>query len=110
MNVKSTKSGNAVVISVEGRMDAASTPEFERACAEWIQQGEKKLVIDLAGLQFISSAGLRGVLTAGKKLKDGGGGLSLCGLSGVVKQVFEISGFATLFPVFDSREAALKAT
>ena len=89
-------------------MDAVSCPDFEKACQRLIQAGEKLLVIDLGALVYISSAGLRSILAVGKRLKDTGGSLRVCGLGGGVKQVFEATGFTSIFPVFDSVDAAVK--
>jgi len=108
MDIRSNKEANAVFINVGGRMDAVTTPEFEKACDEWIQKGDKKLVINLERLDYISSAGLRGILSVGKKVKGDGGALVLCSLAGVVKQVFEVSGFSSIFPICDTPASALK--
>ena len=66
-------------------------------------------VIDLAGVDYVSSAGLRVILLAGKRLKAGGGRLALAGLRDNVREVFEMSGFLTLFPVLPTVDAALVA-
>lgn len=65
--------------------------------------------MDLSGVEYISSAGLRSLLVLGKRIKAKGGTLLLVGLQGMVKEVFDISGFAALFPVHASHEEALEA-
>ena len=106
MKLNVSKSGTAAVITVEDRMDAQSSPEFEKACNRLIEDGEKWLVVDLGGLVYISSAGLRSILATGKRLKESGGSLRVCRLGGMVKQVFDTAGFSSIFPVFDSVDAA----
>lgn len=96
-----------MVVKVVGRMDATSAPQFEEECAKWIEQGEKNLVVDMGGLEYISSAGLRSILATGKKLKGSGGVLVFGNMQGMVKEVFDISGFTSIFPVYDTLEAAL---
>ncbi len=90
-------------------MDAVTAPEFEQECDRWIDQGSNDLVVDLSGLEYISSAGLRVILGVGKKVKSNQGSLIFGGMSGMVKEVFEISGFSSIFPVHDSLESALAA-
>jgi len=97
------------VLIVTGRMDNVTSPEFEAACEKILQQNAKVLVLDFSGLSYISSAGLRGVLSVGKKFKSSGGRILICGLNKMVKDVFQISGFSGIFPIFDNREAALAA-
>jgi anti-anti-sigma factor len=107
MKIEAARMEKAVVIKVSGRMDAVTAPEFEQACDQWIQGDQKNLVLDLGALDYISSAGLRSVLSTGKKVKAVGGKLLLCSLSGMVKEVFEISGFASIFPLYETAESAL---
>jgi anti-anti-sigma factor len=109
MECVSQKQGQTITIKVTGRMDAVTAPGFEKACAEWIDRGEKDLAVDLSGLEYISSAGLRAILGTGKTLKTRGGSLIFGGMSPMVREVFEISGFAAIFPVYDSLESALAA-
>ena len=76
-------------------------------CAACLEAGDKRLVVDLAGLEYISSAGLRSILASAKKLKAQGGDLAFCALSGIVAEVFAVSGFAKLLPVFATRAEAV---
>jgi anti-sigma B factor antagonist len=110
MEFKGEKIGAFLVLVVSGRMDTLTAPEFEAETAKWIAAGEKRMVLDLSQLAYISSAGLRSILAAAKQLKAGGGDLAFCGLSGLVAEVFTVSGFVKLLPVFASREAALART
>ncbi len=111
MNIKSTGNEKGfLIVSVEGRMDAVTTPEFEQKLGGWIDEGEIRFIVDLSGLDYISSAGLRGILTSVKRLKAEGGRIVFTALHGTVKEVFEISGFSTIIPIYDSVEAALQDT
>ena len=107
MKLTCSKMGAVSVIKVEDQMDAQSGSEFEKACGSLIPAGEK-VVADFTALTFISSAGLRSVLSVGKRLKQAGGMLSLCGLHGAAKSAFDTTGLTAVFPVFDSAEAAAK--
>ncbi|MBW1734164.1 MAG: STAS domain-containing protein [Deltaproteobacteria bacterium] len=97
-----------LVIGVEGRMDAVTTPEFEQTLGDRIDEGETRLIVDLSALEYISSAGLRGILTGVKKVNAKGGEMIFTGLRDAVREVFEISGFSTIIPTHESVEAALK--
>ncbi|OQY11083.1 MAG: anti-anti-sigma factor [Desulfobacteraceae bacterium 4572_19] len=104
MKISNEQKDSCVLVSVEGRMDAVTAPEFESACIELAEKGDIDLVVNLENLEYISSAGLRSVLTSAKKLKALGGNLRFCGLSGMVEEVFRISGFQSMFtivPTFD---------
>ncbi|MFH1488056.1 MAG: STAS domain-containing protein [Pseudomonadota bacterium] len=105
IDVKTVEKG--IVLSVKGRMDAVSSPDFEKRLEELIGTGPTCFVIDLNDLEYISSAGLRTILASAKKLKGKEGRLILARLKDVVKEVFEISGFSTIIPICDSVESAL---
>jgi len=107
MNIESRKDGNRIVVSVAGRMDAVSAPEFDRKCDEWLGEGLTAFILDFSGLEYISSAGLRSLLVLGKKLSAKKGKLVIASVKDVVKEVFTISGFGAIFTMADSVEAAL---
>ena len=108
MEIISMKKGDAALVNLKGRMDVVTSSAFDQACDKIIQAGDKYLVVDMGGLDYISSAGLRSILGMDKKIKAQGGKLALCNLQGMVKEVFHISGFAAMFPTFDTAEAALE--
>ncbi len=104
MDIDFAEKDDWTIVTVEGRMDTVSAPDFESKIQERIAEGETRLVVDLSRLDYISSAGLRCILVAGKSAAATGGQLCCCGLQGVVKKVFDVSGFTTLFPVHNSLE------
>jgi len=108
MEIETAKEKSTVVFSVKGKIDAVTAPQFEKALASLIVQGENNFLLDLSGLEYISSAGLRGILATAKQLKPKGGNMIFSGLKGPVKDVFNISGFGTIFKIFETREDALK--
>lgn len=107
MEFTQTKQGAFTVLAVSGRMDTITAPQFEAACAKCMEGGDKRLVVDMSALEYISSAGLRSILSAAKKLKAQGGDLAFCALSGIVAEVFAVSGFTKLMPVFPTCQEAL---
>jgi anti-anti-sigma factor len=107
LEIQANDVGKAVVLHIAGRMDAETSVEFETTCEGWINRGAKHLVVDLAGLQYVSSMGLSKFLSVAKALQPKSGSLSLCHLQAVPRQVFEMTRLIQLFPVFDNVEAAL---
>ena len=109
MNIESSLAGGVLVATLKDRMDALTAPEFDTWFSARMQAGETRLVLDLAGLDYISSAGLRSLLAVAKRIKAVGGAVVLCGLRGTVAEVFKMSGFTAIFTVVDSSEEALSA-
>ena len=107
VTIERRKVSDQVVFLVSGRMDAENAPQFEQQCRACIAEGLTGLVVDLGDLAYISSMGLRSFVAVGKTLKDRGGALRICRLSGLVEQVFEITGLVRSLPVYESVEAAL---
>lgn len=103
--------GMVQVLGLQGRLDGANAPELERSLLGALasSQGQTRLLVDLSALDFISSAGLRVLLLAAKQLRAASppGRLLMAGVRGNVREVFEMSGFLTLFPAVDNVEAGL---
>ena len=98
----------AVVLSIHGHFNAAATPEFERIFNQQLDAGERRFVLNMAELIFISSAGLCSILAAAKKIRERDGNMVICALQGEALKVFEISGFAALFSLYPTEATALK--
>jgi anti-anti-sigma factor len=109
MELSKKKEDGILIVSVNGRLDAVSSPDFDRELGQLMDAGETSLVFDLNALDYISSAGLRSFLMIAKKLKIKSGKIALTSLQDIVKQVFEVSGFNQVPPVFDSLEKALSS-
>lgn len=107
MTIEREQVGGKVVLRLSGRMDAENAGKLEPACDACIADGFTRLVIDLEGLAYISSMGLRSFVSVAKKLKDKGGELRVCRLTGLVRQVFEITRLTQVFPLHDTLESAL---
>ncbi|MGB6063324.1 MAG: STAS domain-containing protein [Desulfomonilaceae bacterium] len=98
---------NLLIVSVEGRMDTVSAPEFQQRMEELLDREGKGILMDFEKLEYVSSAGLRSILIAAKKAKSLGGQVSCCSLQDMVRKVFDVSGFTGMLPVYDSLEDAL---
>lgn len=109
MTIDKATRGNAGIVTVDGRMDADASTDFEAACTQLTARGAKHVVADLTALTYISSMGLRAFLAVAKARQEAGGELVLVGLAGFVKQVFDLTRVTSLFRLCDSVEAALEA-
>jgi anti-anti-sigma factor len=107
MEIGEERTAGTLVIAPLGRVDSVSSGELERHVVARLDAGERRLVIDLSGVEYISSAGLRVLLLAAKRLKPPQGALVLCGMGPSVRSVLELAGFMTLFAVEPARAQAL---
>jgi len=98
MQLETRQENGWTVVRVEGRLDTQNAGDFEARCAELVDGGATGMVLDHSGLVYVSSAGLRGVLTTAKRARAAGGELAVAALSGVTKEVFSISGFDAILP------------
>ena len=109
MEIRVTEQDGINILSLSGRMDATTTPEFESTGRALLAEGKTQLVVDMADLEYISSAGLRGILGLVKAIKAVSGKLAFCSLQPMAAEVFRISGFNAMLTVRDSREDAIRA-
>ena len=97
------------VVVIVPRLEACTAMETETAINDLIQKGARKLLCDFSQTEFISSAGLRLLLSTAKKLKESGGELILCSLRPFVHEVFEMGGMIRYFRIYDSEDEALNS-
>jgi anti-anti-sigma factor len=93
------------VAVLSGRLDTATSLAAENTLLPLVQNG--MVIADLSEVGYVSSAGLRVLLKATKQARGTGGRFVLCGLRPSVLEVFEISGFDKVMPIFPSRDEAL---
>jgi anti-sigma B factor antagonist len=98
---------HANVIRVTGRVDAGTYAELENKIKEYLDSGHKHLVLELDGIEYLSSAGVRVLISTQKTLKPRGGNLALAQPSARVKDVLQLAGVDVLFPTYDTTVAAL---
>lgn len=97
MNISIVRENDATVLKIEGRLDTTTAPELEKTING---EGEdlKNLVLDFGGVDYISSAGLRVILTAQKKMNIQGS-MELVNVSEAVMDIFEMTGFAEILVI-----------
>lgn len=107
MDIERTQVGTKIVLHVAGRMDAESAVQLEQQCESCISDGVRSLIIDVGDLRYISSMGLRSFVAIAKKLREKGGALQICRVTGLVQQVFEITRLNQVLNLHESVESAL---
>ncbi len=96
------------LIKVSGRLDVTNSESLENEFNELINLDSPKVIADCSGLDYISSSGLRVFLLVLKKISAKKGSFILSGLQANIKQVFDISGFTSLFKLAENNEEAEK--
>jgi anti-sigma B factor antagonist len=109
MEISISESGDVRILSFQGNLDTGTSPEAESQINGLIEAGTQKFLVNFENLDYISSAGLRVLLSTAKKLKPGGGDLKICCLNQTVQEVFDTSGFSTILSVTATEEEALGA-
>ncbi|GFK92511.1 Putative anti-sigma factor antagonist BtrV [Fundidesulfovibrio magnetotacticus] len=102
-----TTTGPVTVLKIDGRLDSGSSKELEDKVMGVVTGGATKVVMDFGGVDYINSSGLRVLLMAFQHLKRGGGMLHLCDIKDYMREVFEISGYNELFPIFPDQAQAV---
>jgi len=109
VEIKTEVINNVTVVGLKGRLDINTHGQLEAELNNLAGKGATKVLVDAGGLEYISSAGLRVLLAAAKNFRKVQGSIGLASLTPTVKQVFEISGFTSIFPIYTSREEAVGA-
>jgi anti-anti-sigma factor len=97
------------IVSVAGRLDGNTAPVFNRFLADHLGEDDLHVVLDVTGLEFISSAGLREFMTLLKRLGKQKARPAICGVGTNVGQAIEIAGFKVLFEHAHDRASAIRA-
>lgn len=97
LQIEKNLENDAAVLALKGRLDTVTAPELERALEE-AMRGCKALTLDFSELDYISSAGLRVLLSAQKHM-NGQGEMKLVGVGNTVMEIFEVTGFAEILTI-----------
>lgn len=108
IDIQVEQEGTVYIVKLSGRLDAASTPLVEKKL-EKLQETSTKLLIDFGGVHYLSSAGMRLLLSTSKKLKAKKGSIAFYGMGPEVMEIIKIAGFDRILPIFAKKDEALKA-
>jgi anti-anti-sigma factor len=112
MELASRRLADTVVLSPTGRIDHASAEGFRAALTPHLAgcaDGQDRVVLDLGAVEYVSSAGLRVLMLAAKQARSQGGTLVVAALAPLVREVFDISRFSLVFPIYPTVRDALAA-
>lgn len=104
MDTQVEEKGEVVVVRLQGRLDAASSPQLEKKINSIIESGHFKLILNLEGVDYLSSAGMRLMLSVSKKLKQLEGKVVACNLNEEVMDVIKMAGFHQVLELYSSEE------
>ena len=120
MEITEGRTADIVTLSLSGKLDGTTAKTFEEKILTRIESGDRRFIIDVAELDYVSSAGLRVFAVAGKRLDSAKGKLVLCGFKKTipyntlnripdpVREAFDIVGFSTIFSTYGSHDDAIK--
>ena len=108
MDITTRTQNDVTLVAIAGSLDSNTSPQAQQALDGILAGGRRKVALDCTALDYISSAGLRVLLGAAKRLNGAGGALHLFGLNETVREVFDISGFSAILSVFATEAEALR--
>ena len=109
MEIAQDRDGDIVIVRLSGRFDSSAAAAAEEALSAALADPPPRLALDMSGLGYISSAGLRVLLVLAKKVQQTEGKVVLFGLTPSVREVFAVSGFDTIFSIASDPASALAA-
>jgi anti-sigma B factor antagonist len=109
VEISTRKEGDVLVADLVGSLDTQTSGPASEEMSRVISEASGKLLVNMEKLEFLSSAGLRVLLRAGKEIQASGGTMKVCEPNGVVKEVLDISGFASFLDIKDSEADAVAA-
>jgi len=108
MEINHKLENGILIVAIDGRLDASTAPVAEGEIKKMLEGEENRLLFDLSGLEYLSSGGLRVILSAAKEIRRRDGKVALAALEEYVYEIFEISGLTAMIPIKDSVEEGLK--
>ena len=108
INFNIERVGDVRICRISGKLDANTASEVEKKLQDTINSGNKKLILDLQGLDYLSSAGLRVLLQAFKKMEASQGEMVLTSLNDKVMEIFAIAGLDHFFVLTETEDEAMK--
>ena len=109
MKTEVKQANNSTIVEVNGSVDALTAPELSKVLLDQIAAGRANLVVNLIGVEFMSSAGLRTLLGAVKESRSNGGDLRITSTNPGIDKVLKMSGFHNIAKVFASQEDAVSS-
>ncbi len=109
MGLIESKENNITILAIDGNLDAEGTQAMEEKVVGLLEAGETGLLFDFSGLDYINSSGLRVLVLAYQRLKKASGKVAICGVKDYIQEVFEVSGYDKIFPLYTTKDDAIAA-
>jgi len=109
MKITATQQAGIGVVSISGSIDSSSSGEAEKFFNEQIEKGTARLVVDLNQVGYMSSSGLRVLISTLKSARQHHGDLCLAGLQENIHQLLDLAGFTSIFKIYPTAEEAVAA-
>lgn len=107
VKINTLSDGDIQILDLDGFMDMREVPKFEQAVDALIKAGRCRIVLDLADLEYISSAGLGTIIGSIREVRRQGGDIKVGGCSAPVLDILKTFGFTQVFETFASRREAV---
>ena len=108
LDISKEQKPNCSVVTLKGRLDAVTSPQFDKELQAVENNSPNSSILDMASVDYLSSAGLRSLLAGTKRLKAKQKNLVVCHLVPGVAEIIRVSGFDRIFTIAPSMEEALK--
>lgn len=109
MQIATQEQGNVAVVAVNGRVDSATAPDLESALKKLVETEKTQIVLDLMDVEYMSSAGLRAMVSTLKSVKRVNGDLRVANPSPRVDEVLRLAGLTSIFSIYRSRDEAVQS-
>jgi anti-anti-sigma factor len=108
MEILEARTGNTAVVHVVGQVNSSNAPELDARLKQLVGAGCRGIVLDLARLDHMTSAGFRCLLRVERQVDGLAGKFVLCGLHGLTLELFQVGGFLEMFMIAATREEAMR--
>lgn len=108
VKIKSEAKGEVLLLKLTGRLDAVSSPQAEKEVFDFINEGHYRLLVDFSAVEYLSSAGMRMLLSITKKLRTLSGKLVICSVNRNVMDVLKMSGFDHVLELSENEDEAIR--
>lgn len=107
-NVSSIEEKNGIsIIHIQGRLDVGTAPSFDKFLKQLIGEGRNRLIVEMSGLEYISSAGIGVFVSCKQAASKQGGDVGIAGMQKNVYQVFDLLGFSKVFKIAEKTDQLL---
>ncbi len=109
LHIQTEEKQGKTILRLEGRIDASTSNLLEKEINDLIEKKHLSLLVDFFEVEYLSSAGMRVLLSGAKKMKNSGGNFLLFGMNDEVMEIIKMAGFEKILRIFSSEKEALSA-